>query len=105
MSRIDPAWVGANIVLEGIPDFTAVPPASRLIAEDGTAAIAVDMENGPCRFPAEIIEAAHPGRGMAWTKAAMDRRGVVAWVERPGDLRIGDRLRLHVPPKPHWDHF
>ncbi|MGG7566719.1 MOSC domain-containing protein [Rhodovulum sp. DZ06] len=105
ISMLEPAWVGANLVIEGIPDFTQVPPASRLVAEDGTASIAIDMENGPCRFPADLIETHHPGLGRGWTKAAMGRRGVVAWVERPGALKVGDRLRLHLPPAMGWAHY
>ena len=105
IEAVKPEWIGANILLDGIPDLTRLPPASRLMAEDGTAAIAVDMENGPCRFPAEVIEAVHPGKGMGWTRAAMGRRGIVAWVERRGVLKVGDRLRLHVPPAPGWDHY
>lgn len=105
IEAVDPCLIGANIVLEGIPDFTRIPPASRLIAEGGDGpGIAVDMENGPCRFPADQLEIRHPGKGRGWTKAAMGRRGVVAWVELPGLLRIGDRLRLHVPPPMSWTH-
>jgi hypothetical protein len=103
LPAINPAWIGANLVLEGIPDFTKIPPGSRLIAPSG-ASIAVDLENGPCRFPADVIEAAHPGHGKRWIKAAMGRRGVVAWVECPGEIRLGDALRLHVPSQRPWGH-
>ena len=34
--------------------------------------------------------------------AAKGLRGVTAWVERPGCLRIGDPLRLHVPDQRPW---
>lgn len=103
LPAINPGWIGANLVVEGIPDFTRVPPGSRLIAPSG-ASIAVDMENGPCRFPADLIEAVHPGHGKRWTKAALGRRGVVGWVERPGAIKLGDMLRLHVPPQRLWGH-
>ena len=103
LPAIEPSWIGANLVLEGIPDFTSIPPGSRLIAPSG-ASIAVDMENGPCRFPADLIEAIHPGHGHPWTRAALGRRGVVAWVERPGAIEMGDLMRLHVPPQRLWGH-
>jgi hypothetical protein len=84
------------LVVEGLPDFTSVPPASRLIFETG-AAIAIDVENGPCKFVAEVIERHHPGRGMRFPQVALGRRGVTGWVERPGVVAVGDRARLHVP--------
>lgn len=97
LERLLPEYLGASIVLRGIPDLTFLPPNSRLIAENG-AAITVDMENGPCQFPAREIEADFPGKGAAFMPAARNKRGVTAWVERPGTLVVGARLRLHVPP-------
>jgi MOSC domain-containing protein YiiM len=94
--ELRPEWVGANIVMEGIPALTTLPPASRLMFEGG-AALAVDVENGPCRFPAEVIEGHHPGHGRAFPKVALGRRGLTGWIERPGMLRVGEVARLHVP--------
>lgn len=104
LEAIDPSDIGANIVLEGIPDLTRLPPASRLVAENDGPSVAVDTENGPCRFPADLLEEKFPGKGRGWTKAAMGRRGIVGWVERPGLLRVGDTLRLHLPPPETWAH-
>ncbi len=103
MEDLPPEWVGANLVLRGIEGFTGVPPSSRLIAEGG-ASLVVDMENMPCSFPAREIEARRPGHGTRYRAAANGRRGVTAWVERPGALRLGERMRLHVPPpvKGRW---
>ncbi|MGF1553645.1 MAG: MOSC domain-containing protein [Paracoccaceae bacterium] len=98
LDRLDPSWLGANLVMEGIPALTTLPPASRLAFEGG-AVLAVDVENGPCRFPGDVIEAERPGHGRGFAKAARGRRGVVGWVERPGRLRVGERARLHVPPQ------
>jgi len=96
--RIAPEWTGANIVFEGIPDFTQVPPGSRLVFEDGTT-LAVDMENGPCRFVGEVIERHHPVKGGAFPRLAAGRRGVTGWVERPGVVALGAAARLHIPPQ------
>lgn len=104
LDAIDPVWLGASLVLEGIPDFSHVPPSSRLQGPDGVTLI-VDMENRPCHLPAREIEAAHPGKGKAFKSAARNRRGVTAWVERPGRLTLGDPLRLHVPDQPVWTHL
>jgi MOSC domain len=104
LEAFDYAWVGASLVIEGIPDFSQVPPSSRLQAENGTTLV-VDMENRPCQEPAVTIEAARPGYGKAFKAAAAGRRGVTAWVEREGTLAVGMRLRLHIPDQPVWPHL
>jgi hypothetical protein len=103
MDAFDPRWVGASIVLQGIPDLTLVPPSSRLQFPSG-ATLVVDMENRPCVLPAPVIDAEHPGKGRAFKPAANNRRGVTAWVEREGLIRMGDRVRLHIPDQPVWTH-
>lgn len=101
LEALDPKWLGASIVIDGIPDFTHVPPSARLQSENGTTLI-VDMENRPCQYPAMTIQAAHPGHGTDYKSASQGKRGVTASVERPGQLRIGDRLRLHIPDQRPW---
>ncbi len=101
LERIDYAWVGASLVLEGIPDLTHLPPSSRLQGPDGVTLV-VDMENLPCQEPAVTIEKALPGQGKSFKRAAEGKRGVTAWVEREGVLRLGDVVRLHVPAQRGW---
>lgn len=105
LETLDPAqmgaWLGASIVIEGLPDFSHVPPSSRLQTANGTTLV-VDMENRPCVLPGRVIEAEMPGHGRAFKAAAKGRRGICAWVERPGDLRVGEKLALHVPDQPVW---
>lgn len=98
---LDPCYMGVSMVIEGISDFTHVPPSSRLQAPSG-ATIVVDMENLPCVLPAREIEADMPGQGKSFKSAAKDRRGVTAWVEREGGITLGARLRLHVPDQRAW---
>lgn len=101
INTLEPAWLGANLVVSGIPDFSELPPSSRLIADNGTSLV-VDMQNSPCRFPGEIIDRHYPGQGSAFPKVAIGKRGTTLWVERPGHLAIGDRLTLHIPPPVTW---
>ncbi len=101
LERLDPALTGASLVIEGIPDFTHVPPSSRLQAASGTTLV-VDMENQPCQLPAREIEMHLPGHGRGFKAAAADRRGITAWVEREGMLRVGEEIRLHVPAQRAW---
>lgn len=101
VARLDPALVGASMVVEGIPDFTHLPPSSRLQGAGG-ATLVVDMENRACQLPAPFIEAAHPGRGAAFKSAANGRRGVTAWVEREGVFALGEAVTLHIPDQRAW---
>ncbi|MFZ3581351.1 MOSC domain-containing protein [Loktanella sp. DJP18] len=101
LERVDPAWLGASVVIGGLPDFTHVPPSSRLQGPDGMT-LTVDMLNQPCNLVAKTIEDAAPGHGKAFKAAAAGLRGVTAWVERPGTLRLGDDLVLHVPGQRGW---
>ncbi len=101
---IAPDWMGASIVIEGIPDFTLLPPSSRLQTQDGTT-LTVDMKNRPCNLVARVIEDERPGFGKRFKAAAEGRRGVTAWTEREGPLRVGDTVRLHVPDQPAWPHL
>lgn len=101
LDTINPEWVGATVVLKGLPDFTHVPPSSRLQVPNGTT-IVIDMENRPCILPGREIEKEHPEVGAKFKPAARDRRGVTAWVERPGVLELGQKVRLHIPEQRSW---
>jgi hypothetical protein len=105
LEALDPALVGASMVIEGIPDFSRVPPSARLQDEASGTTLTIDMENRPCQLPARPIEARHPGFGKAFKRAAQGRRGVTAWVEREGTIRLGATLRLHIPDQPVWPHL
>ncbi|MGZ9811605.1 MOSC domain-containing protein [Pseudoroseicyclus sp. H15] len=102
LDEIDPAWLGASIVVSGLPDFTHLPPNSRLQGEEGGATLTVDMENQPCNIVSRTIEDARPGHGKGFKRAATGKRGVTAWVEREGTLQLGEQLRLHVPGQRAW---
>ncbi|MHA6263635.1 MOSC domain-containing protein [Arenibacterium sp. CAU 1754] len=101
LDDLDPGLLGASMILRGIPDFTHVPPSSRLQAPSGLT-LTVDMENRPCVLPGREIEAEQSGHGTGFKTAATDRRGVTAWVERPGKVAVGDRLTLFVPDQRVW---
>jgi hypothetical protein len=104
LEALDPAWLGASMVIEGIPDFSHIPPSSRLLVKSG-ASIAVDMENRPCIYPGREIEKDAAGFGAKFKPAAKNRRGVTAWVEREGPVAVGDIVKLHVPDQPVWAHL
>lgn len=101
VDAVDPARLGASMVVRGIPDFTHVPPSSRLQGPSG-ATVVVDMENRPCQFPAMSLKEDHGEAAKAFKSAAKGRRGVTAWVAAEGRLAVGDTLTLHIPDQPIW---
>lgn len=103
IDEIKPEWLGATLLISSIPDFTLVPPGTRLMFSSGVSVI-VDLENHPCIYPAEVIEKHHPGKGLAFPKKAMHKRGVVAYVEYGGRIARGDTIRLFLPTQEAWPH-
>jgi hypothetical protein len=102
IDTLEPEWLGANLLLSGIPDFSKIPPSTRMIFASG-ASLVVDLENSPCKYPGEIIERHHPGKGELFPKAAYGRRGVTAWVEREGHISTGEAIKLHIPPQRSYE--
>ena len=96
--EILPEWLGVNLLLQGIPQVTQLPPATRLFFPQG-AALVVEQDNLPCAGPGKIMQA-HYGRpelAALFPKAALGKRGVVACVERPGVIAEGDEVSVEVP--------
>lgn len=102
MDDIDPSLLGASMILEGIADFTHVPPSSRLQCEASGATLIVDMENRPCVLPGREIEQDYKGFGAKFKPAAVGKRGVTGSVEREGLFKVGDIVRLHIPDQRGW---
>ena len=101
--KIEPSWFGANIVVSGIPDFTLLPPSTRLQFSSG-ATIVSDMENMPCSQIAEVVGRHHPDVQFKLVKTAMHKRGITAWVEREGVVEVGDTVKLIIPPNRLYPH-
>lgn len=101
IAMIAPEWIGANIALSGVPMLSMLPASTLLFFESG-ATVKVDMQNGPCRIAGDAI-ARHLGRegdqhiALGFPKIAKRRRGVVAWVEKPGTIAMGETVRVQLP--------
>ena len=97
MAVLEPAWIGGNLVLAGIPDFSRLPPRTILMFPSG-AAIRIDGDNGPCRQSGRAIAAATgvAKHETAFVVAAKHRRGLVGWVERGGAVCLGDPVTVRV---------
>lgn len=117
LKEVNPGWIGANIVLEGIADMSFLPPRTFLMFEGGVT-LRIDGYNAPCRDAGGEI-ARHVGasktggplgetargddidwRGtdmaLAFKDAAYMRRGLVGWVEREGIIKPGEKLMVRI---------
>ncbi len=74
LAQLDPAWLGASLVLRGIPDFIHLPPSSRLQGPDGVT-IVVDMENRPACSRQRSSRARFRARARASSLRPQGRRG------------------------------
>lgn len=104
VAQVKPEWIGANMVLEGIPRLTQLPPGTRLHFPSG-AALAVEAENAPCRHAGAAVGAFYPeieGMDVAFVKAAKGLRGLVTWVERAGEILAGSDVSVRVPAQKLW---
>jgi hypothetical protein len=93
-----PEWLGANLLLQGLPKLTQLPPSTRLFFAQG-ATLVIAQANAPCTTPGKVIRDYYnrPGLETLFPKAALDRRGLVAYVEKPGLIAEGDTVRAEVP--------
>jgi MOSC domain. len=96
---IEPEWLGANLLIQGIPDLTMIPPSSRMYFPDETVLV-IDSENNPCIHPGKVIQSHYPERaGLVelFVESARHLRGLVAWVERPGTISRAAGVRFEIP--------
>jgi hypothetical protein len=106
VETVAPEWIGANIVISGIPHFTLLPAGTRIVFAEAT--IVVEAPNAPCKIAGTAIArhltpgAAPGGLDLAFPAKAKGLRGVVASVERPGIIRAGEPVTVKVPPQTLW---
>ncbi|MCB1492355.1 MAG: molybdenum cofactor sulfurase [Rhodobiaceae bacterium] len=99
IDRIDPEWIGGNILLDGVDRLSFLPAGTLLFFENGVT-LAVQAMNGPCRFSGAAIAKRYPGRDgldLLFPKVAKRTRGLLAWVEKPGTLTLGEVVRVAIP--------
>lgn len=106
LDAIEPEWIGANMVLEGVPNLSILPPRTLLFFEGG-ATVKIDGQNAPCKFAGASIAENFPDHdpkaiALAFPKKAVGKRGLVAWVEKPGTVTAGQKLTVQVPEQSIW---
>ena len=101
LHEIRPEWLGANLVLDGVPMLSMLPSGTMLFFKGGVT-LKVDSQNGPCRIAGRAVA---ENAGMAdieagallFPKAAKRLRGLVAWVEKPGRIAAGEDVSVRIP--------
>lgn len=101
IERIAPEWIGANLVLDGVPRLSMLPSGTMLFFKGGVT-LKVDGQNMPCRLAgrsvAEHAQMADVKAGeLAFPKHGRRLRGLVAWVEKPGVIEPGEAVSVRVP--------
>lgn len=98
LPKLEAAWIGANLLVVGIPNLTRLPPHTRMIFPQH-AVLVVQGENLPCRWSGEAIaqRSGVPESEARFPKAAIHLRGVIACVERPGYISPEDEVQVEVP--------
>jgi len=105
-AEVKPEWIGANVTIEGIPFFSMLPPRTLLFFEGGVT-LKVDGQNAPCKIAgtalAENAGAADvAGTALEFVRVAKRLRGLVAWVEKPGTVKAGEKVEAKIPE--HWHY-
>jgi MOSC domain-containing protein YiiM len=98
--EVAPEWLGANLLVEGVADLSALPIGTRLLFAGG-AGLVCESVNQPCRLPAVVLQSEFPwSRAQArFVKAAYGRRGIAASVEHPAPVLPGEGFVLAGPER------
>lgn len=106
VEKVEAGWIGANLVLENIPNMSFLPPRTLLFFEGGVT-LRIDGYNAPCRLAggsiAEHVGVDAPQDDFTKTDMALDfksaaymKRGLVAWVEVPGIIKAGEAVTARI---------
>lgn len=101
IARIEPEWIGANLVLGGVPRLSMLPAGTMLFFAGGVT-LKVDGQNAPCRLAGRSvarnsgIEDVEAG-ALLFPKHGRRLRGLVAWVEKPGRVARGEQVSVRIP--------
>jgi hypothetical protein len=101
LAELKPEWIGANIVLAGVPLLSMLPRGTKLFFAGGVT-LKIDGQNAPCKVSGRSIA---ENAGMAdvaagallFPQVAKRLRGLVAWVEKPGRIASGEAVTLRLP--------
>lgn len=106
IEALDAGWIGANLILEGIPNLSYLPSRTLLFFEGGVT-LRIDGYNAPCRLAggkiaeqvgADAVDGDFSKTDIAlhFKDAAYMRRGLVAWVEKTGVIKPGEAVTARI---------
>lgn len=99
--ELKPEWIGANLLVEGIPNLSMLPAGTLLFFKGGVT-IKIDGQNRPCQLAGRSVadnagmEDRRAG-ALLFPKTAKRLRGLVGWVEKPGTVVVGEEISVRVP--------
>jgi MOSC domain-containing protein YiiM len=98
IAEIDAVALGANLMMEGLPQLSALAPATRFKFPSGATVFVTD-QNLPCRNPGRHLARRYDRRELefAFPQKAGGRRGLVGLIEREGLVRTGDEVTVIRP--------
>lgn len=98
---IEPEWIGANLLLGGVPRLSMLPSGTMLFFAGGVT-LKVDGQNAPCRLAGRSV-AMNAGMddveagALLFPRHGRRLRGLVAWVEKPGRIARGEQVSVRIP--------
>lgn len=101
IEEVRPEWIGANLLISGVPRLSMLPSGTMLFFRGGVT-LKVDAQNGPCRIAGRSVAenagmSDHDAASLLFPKVAKRLRGLVAWVEKPGTITAGEEVSVRVP--------
>lgn len=101
LAEINPEWIGANLVLDGVPRLSMLPRGTLLFFRGGVT-IKIDGQNAPCRVAGAMVAkhaamADQEAGALAFAKTAKRLRGLVGWVEKAGVIETGEEVSVRLP--------
>ena len=102
---LSPATLGANLCVEGIPEFSLLPKGTKLVFPSG-AVLLVEEYNPPCSDMGAQVAGKYATRSgeplthKSWLRPAAGRRGVVGVIDVPGEIRAGDAVEVRIYEEP-----
>ena len=96
LARLDPAWLAANIAIEGAGPITQLPRGTIIRFPSGASLYVSDL-NSPCKAAANLIRKhVRPAQEqtLPFVPQALGRRGLVAFVYSQGQVSSGDAIEF-----------
>ncbi|MBX9451056.1 MAG: molybdenum cofactor sulfurase [Mesorhizobium sp.] len=101
IEEVKPEWIGANLLIDGVPQLSMLPSGTMLFFKNGVT-LKVDGQNVPCRVAGRSVAVNagmndHEAGSLLFPKVARRLRGLVAWVEKPGRIEAGEEISVRIP--------